>query len=67
MIDVSDHACEGCLLRKQNRNSFLVGRFRIAKQPLELVHTNICNPSEVRFLGHNKYILISIDDFIRKT
>ena len=67
IIDIRDHACEGCLLGKQHRNSFPVGTSKRAKQPLELVHTDIFDPSEVRFLGHNKYILTFIDDFTRKT
>ena len=46
---------------------FPVGRSQRAKQPLELVYTDICNPDEVRSLGHNKYILKFIDDFTRKT
>ena len=66
MINILDCACEGCLLRKQHRNSFSVGRSKRAKQPLELVHTDICDLGEVRSLGHNKYILTFIDDFIRK-
>ena len=66
MIDIQDHACEGCLIGKQNRNSFPVGISKRAKQPLDLVHTDICDPDEVRSLGHNKYILIFIDDFTRK-
>ena len=66
MINILDCACEGCLLGKQHRNSFSVGRSKRAKQPLELVHTDICDLGEVRSLGHNKYILTFIDDFIRK-
>ena len=44
LINVPDWVCEGCFLRKQHMDSFLVGRSRIAKQPLELVYTNICDP-----------------------
>ena len=59
MIDIPNCVYEGCLIGKQHRNSFLVVRSKRAKQPLELV-------DKVRSLGHNKYILTSIDDFTRK-
>ena len=67
MIDIPNCASEGCFLGKQHRNSFPFGRSKKAKQPLELVHTDICDPGQVRSLGHNKYILIFINDFTRKT
>lgn len=31
------------------------------------MHIDICDPSEVRSLGHNKDFLTFIDDLIRKT
>ena len=65
MIDIPNCASEGCFLGKQHRNSFPFGRSKKAKQPLELVHTDICDPGQVRSLGHNKYIFIN--DFTRKT
>ena len=65
LINVPDWVCEGCFLRKQHMDSFLVGSSRIAKQPLELVYTNICDPMRQN-LSHNKYILTFIDDFTRK-
>ena len=34
--------CEGCLLRKQFRNSFLKESYSKAKKPLELIHTDVC-------------------------
>ena len=46
---------------------FPIRRSKRAKKPLELVHTNICDPGEVRSLGHNNYILTFIDDLTRKT
>ena len=67
MIDIPDCACEGCLIGKQDRNSFPIGRSKRTKQPLELVHIDICDLSEVRSLGHNRYILTFIYNFTRKT
>ena len=62
MIDIPDCACEGCLIGKQDRNSFPIGRSRRAKQPLELVHIDICDPGKVK----SQYILTFINDFTRK-
>ena len=67
MIDIPNHACKGCLLRKQHRNFLPIRRSKKVKQPLELVHTDICDSDEVRSLGHNKYILTFIDDFTKKS
>ena len=60
------HVKDICLLGKQHRNPFPIGNSKSAKQPLELVDTDICDLGEVRYLGHNKYILTFIDDFTRQ-
>ena len=67
LIDSPDRPCEGCLVGKQHRESFPVGKARRAKQPLELVHTDICGPVEVESVGQKRYTLIFVDDFTRKT
>ena len=66
MIDITNCACKGCILSKQLRDNFLVGKSKRAKQPLELVHTNMCDPVEIRSLGYKKYILTFIGDFTKK-
>lgn len=43
-IETPSNPCEGCILGKHKRDSFPVGKSRRAKQPLELVHTDICGP-----------------------
>ena len=55
MIDILDPACEECLLGNQHRNSFPIGRSKKAKQPLELVYTDICDLGEVRSFGQKIY------------
>ncbi|RVW18040.1 hypothetical protein CK203_114902 [Vitis vinifera] len=44
MFDIPIRSCEGYLLGKQHRNSFLVGRSKRVKQPLELVYIDIFDP-----------------------
>ena len=67
LIECPDRPCEGCLVGKQHRESFPVGKARRAKQLLELVHTDICGPIEVESVGQKRYMLIFVDDFTRKT
>ena len=65
-IEALEHVCEACTLGKQQRNSFPSGVSRRAKEPLQLVHTDICGPLETPSLGGNKYFITFIDDFSRK-
>jgi hypothetical protein len=42
LVDSPDKFCEGCVIVKHSRSSFpKVTEYR-AKNPLELVHTNVC-------------------------
>lgn len=65
MIDAPDRPCEGCLLRKQHRDSFPVERR--AREPLELLRTDLCGPNEVESLENKMYVLVFVGDFTRKT
>lgn len=62
-LKASDNFCEGCVLGKQHRDSFPVGKERKATEPLQLVHSDICGPMETELLGGNKYFITFIDDF----
>lgn len=61
------NSCESCIMAKQHRESFPVGRSNKARVPLELVHTDICGPMQTPSLGGSLYFLTFIDDFSRKT
>jgi hypothetical protein len=37
------------------------------KTPLELVHTDLCGPMQIKSLGGSYYFLTFIDDYNRKT
>ncbi|KAI3505861.1 hypothetical protein L1887_28170 [Cichorium endivia] len=36
-------------------------------EPLELLHIDLCGPSAIESVAHNKYILVVVDDFSRFT
>ena len=61
------NSCEICILEKQHRESFPVGGSYREREPLELVHTDICGPMQTPSLGGSIYFPTFIDDFSRKT
>ncbi|CAN1222821.1 Retrovirus-related Pol polyprotein from transposon TNT 1-94 [Linum grandiflorum] len=67
IINHPEQLCEGCLVGKQFRTSFPKESLSRAKAPLELVHTDRCGPITPTSLGKNKYFLLFIDDYSRKT
>ncbi|XP_026441683.1 uncharacterized protein LOC113340837 [Papaver somniferum] len=66
-IDYPEKKCESCIFGKQHRKPFLIGKARIARQPLELIHSDLCSPMEEVSRGGNRYCITFIDDFSRKT
>ncbi|KAK2970863.1 hypothetical protein RJ640_022305 [Escallonia rubra] len=66
-IDQPDQLCEACLVGKQHRHSFPKESIARAKAPLELIHTDVCGPIDPASLGKNRYFLLFIDDYSRKT
>lgn len=52
MINVSYYVYKECLIKKQNKNSFLVAYF--------------LNPGDIKSFNHNKYLLNFLDDFTKK-
>jgi hypothetical protein len=67
LIEIPERICEGCIFGKQHRESFLVGKSYREKDPLEIVHSDICGPMQTPSIGGNTYFLTFIDDFSRKT
>ena len=66
-IEEKKDVCEGCALGKQHQESFPTERAWRAKAPLELVHTNVCEPMVNHSHGENKYFIIFIIDYSRIT
>ena len=58
--------CESCILAKQHREKFPVGKSYREKHPLEIVHPDLFGPMRTRSLRKNLYFLTFIDDFSKK-
>ncbi|GJZ32249.1 retrovirus-related pol polyprotein from transposon TNT 1-94 [Tanacetum coccineum] len=65
-IDHPNQVCEGCLLKKHARSSFLKEATLIAKEPLQLIHMDLCGPITPPSHGKNLYFMLFIDDYSRK-
>ncbi|PWA98023.1 hypothetical protein CTI12_AA024020 [Artemisia annua] len=66
-IDHPNQVCEGCLLGKHARSSFPKEATSRAKEPLQLIHMDLCGPITPPSHGKNLYFMLLIDDFSRKT
>jgi hypothetical protein len=66
-INYLDKFCEGCVIGKHPRSSFPKAAEYRAKKPLELVHTDICDPIKPSSIGENQYFITFINDFSHKT
>ena len=67
LIEKPNNLCEGCILGKQHKESFPVGKSIRAKAPLEIVHSALCGPMQMPSLASSHYVLTFIDDYTRKT
>lgn len=63
---VSRKTCEGCLISKQVRKSFPSQTMFHAKERLELIHGDICEPIYPPTPARNRYFLLLVDDYSRK-
>ena len=54
--------CSDCLAGKQHRVPFEISSTR-AKKPLELVHTDLCDPLTPNSCGGKRYFPLFIDDY----
>ncbi|GJY66091.1 retrovirus-related pol polyprotein from transposon TNT 1-94 [Tanacetum coccineum] len=66
-IDHPNQVCEGCLLGKHARSSFPKEATPKAKEPQQLIHTDLCGPITPPSHGKNLYFMLFIDDYSRKT
>lgn len=66
-MDYKGKFCEECVLGKHTRTSFQNKAEYQAKQPLELIHTDICGPITPGSFSGKRYFISFIDDFSRKT
>ena len=54
--------CDACTLGKLHREEFLVRVEKKQRDILELVHTDLCGPMQIKSLGGAVYFLLFIDD-----
>ncbi|CAJ2653926.1 unnamed protein product [Trifolium pratense] len=66
LIHTPEKLCEGCFVSKQPRNSFKSSVYSRSKQPLDVVHSDVCGPIEVPTLGGSRYFMTCVDEFTRK-
>ena len=59
--------CEGCLVGKQYRKSFLKNSISRASQSLQEIHADVRGPIKPCSFGKHLYFLFFIDDYSRKT
>ncbi|GKE36066.1 retrovirus-related pol polyprotein from transposon TNT 1-94, partial [Tanacetum coccineum] len=65
-IDHPNQVCEGCLLGKHARSLFPKEATSRAKEPLQIIHTDLCGPITPPSNGKNLYFMLFIDDYSRK-
>ncbi|CAH9146107.1 unnamed protein product [Cuscuta epithymum] len=65
VIEHVEELCDGCCIGKQHRNPFpRVSNYR-AREPLELVHCDLCGPITPSTAGGKRYFLLVVDDYSR--
>ena len=66
LIEKQDRLCEGCILGKHHRETFLVGKSIREKARLYIVHLHLCGPMQTPSIGGGYYFLTFIDGYKRK-
>ncbi|KAK1423986.1 hypothetical protein QVD17_19297 [Tagetes erecta] len=59
----SNHKCETCVEAKQTRTSFKT--VERTSEPLDMIHTDVCDLKAIPTRGGNKYFITFIDDSTR--
>lgn len=57
--------CEPCVMGKLVQKPHRLIENKYTKQPLELVHIDLCGPMPVESLNGSRYIFVIVDDFSR--
>ncbi|KAK9078427.1 hypothetical protein SSX86_002484 [Deinandra increscens subsp. villosa] len=61
----SKQMCEGCIVAKQVRKPFPNEATWRAKEPLELIHVDLCGPISPKTKGGKSYFMLIVDDYSR--
>ncbi|MCO5603945.1 hypothetical protein L7F22_058102 [Adiantum nelumboides] len=59
------HVCEGCVLGKMHKFTFLQDGSVRGTRKLQLVHSDVCGPMRMPSMGNILYFVTFIDDFSR--
>lgn len=65
LLSHPSQVCEGCMIAKQARQSFPKEAQWRAKEPLQLLHADLCGPITPATKGGNQYFLLIVDDYSR--
>jgi hypothetical protein len=65
ILDVCDARikCTSCVKGKMAKKTFKRNEETLYKQPLDLIHSDVCGPMNTQTPGHKKYFLTFIDDY----
>ena len=62
-----DRVCDACVRGKQTRISFKSKKYISSKNPLELIHMDLCGPMRIQSRSGKRYVMVIVDDFSRFT
>jgi len=65
-IKLPNEVCDMCCTGKQARNSYNATIPFNATRKLEVIHSDVCGPFEVKSVGGNRYFVTFTDEFTRK-
>lgn len=61
-VNLNSEFCDGCAYGKHHKSCFNE-RVDRAKEPREIIHSDVCGPMQVESLGRKKYAVIFKDEF----
>ena len=61
--EIFDRKCQGCAYGKQHRLPFPKKSDHECKQPLELIHTDVCGPMSINSVVGSRYFITFTDDY----
>ena len=67
LIEQPNKLCEWCIIGKQHRESFPIGKSYKGRAPLEIVHSDLCGYMQTPSIGNILYFITFIDDYSMKT
>lgn len=65
-LEMPEKICEGFLVGKQSRKSFILTMPMRSSCILEVVHSDVCGPFEEKSIGGNMYFVSFVNEFSRK-